>query len=117
MRLTQHGRLASSTLLFEPGNNNAPNDGKEPDNDKHQSHWRHDEREARSYHHKSDSGCQWIHRPPTFRVRRFLGLMRLLPHDGGGLSEFLLAFRVCLPDQAAYFTREPFYLLFSFLLI
>ena len=52
MRLTQHGRLASSTLLFEPGNNNAPNDGKEPDNDKHQSHWRHDEREARSYHHK-----------------------------------------------------------------
>src|SRR5438094_7029646 len=58
--------------------------------------------------------------PPTFRVPGFLvlGLVGLLPHQSGcGFPEFLLFFWVCLADQAAYFTRKPFYLLFSFLLI
>src|SRR5919106_4003238 len=105
-------------LFFELTDESAPNEGHKPENNKHYTHWRHNECQPSSYHQKPDSGCHWIHGLPPFRVRSFLGLMCFLPHhSGSGFSEFLLGFGVCSSDQAACFTREPFYLFFSFVLL
>jgi hypothetical protein len=79
--------------LFSETTIRAPQTRAKPENNKHYTHCRHNECQPSSYHQKPDSGCQRIHGPPTFEVRRLLGLMCLFSHDSrSGFSEFFLGF-------------------------
>jgi hypothetical protein len=115
-RITQRRAVVSAPP--DGAHDAPPHDGESAYDEQAESYEWNDESEPCTDHQKSQAGCQWIHRAPSFGLGfGFLGLVRLFSHDReSGVSQLFASFWVGFADQAACFAREPFYFLFPFLL-